>query len=469
MGVYIHSVGVGVPARRLAIADINAAWNRKGGHGHVAVCADDEDALTLAWTAADAAIRASEIDPASIDGLWWGTTRPPFGEGPSHSMLAASLRLRPSAFGALTSGSTHCGIDALFAAADAVASGSARTAIVVVSDALRPGVGTTLEARCGAGATAFVLRNDAGPAMLGARVTHAQPLLDRYRGDTELDTRDLYDGRLFREAIFLPIVGEVAGALATASPTAWSLPDPDGRLATAVAKSAGIALDSLSSPHIYSTIGDTGAAASMLGAIDALTHRGTVAILAYGGGRASGVTIEVTRSVAGAEQAAADVRGKGSSVSYADVLRTRRQLTASGETIAMGVPPESALFARGANEMLQLLGARCADCATINTPPSIHPHCIACGGPKMEPVELARDGVVHTYVVNYTMPAPFVAPLPIAVIDLDDGSRVMLQVADDGSNVEIGMRMKLVLRRYSYERGAPVYGFKGVPVGKESA
>ena len=39
----------------------------------------------------------------------------------------------------------------------------------------------------------------------------------------------------------------------------------------------------------------------------------------------------------------------------------------------MGVPPESAMFVRGADEMLGLLGGRCVDCGTISTPPSIHP------------------------------------------------------------------------------------------------
>ena len=151
-------------------------------------------------------------------------------------------------------------------------------------------------------------------------------------------------------------------------------------------------------------------------------------------------------------------------VDYASALRARGQLVPNGETIPMGVPPESAMFVRGAREMLQLLGARCVDCGTISTPPSIHPHCIACGGPKLEPVQLAREGTVHTYVVNHTMPAPFEAPLPIAVIDLDDGSRVMLQVADDGSHTEIGARMRLVLRKYAHERGVPVYGFKAKPV-----
>jgi uncharacterized OB-fold protein len=147
-------------------------------------------------------------------------------------------------------------------------------------------------------------------------------------------------------------------------------------------------------------------------------------------------------------------------VSYAAVLRARGQLTPSGETIPMGVPPESALFARGAEEMVQLLGGRCADCGTINTPPSIHPTCIACGGAKLEPVALARHGVVHTFVVNQTMPAPFVAPLPIAVVDLDDGARIMLQVVGDGTDLEIGSEVDLVLRRYAHERGVPVYGYK---------
>ncbi len=126
----------------------------------------------------------------------------------------------------------------------------------------------------------------------------------------------------------------------------------------------------------------------------------------------------------------------------------------------MGVPPESALFARGADEMLQLLGGRCAECGTINTPPSIHPTCIACGGAKMESVPLARHGTVHTFVVNQTMPAPFVAPLPIAVVDLDDGARVMLQVVGDGTDLAIGTEVDLVLRRYAHERGVPVYGYK---------
>ena len=126
----------------------------------------------------------------------------------------------------------------------------------------------------------------------------------------------------------------------------------------------------------------------------------------------------------------------------------------------MGVPPESAMFVRGATEMLCLLAGRCAECGTLNTPPSIHPMCLSCGGTKFDTVPLSRRGIVHTFVVNRTMPAPFVAPLGIAVIDLDDGARIMLQVVGDGSDVEIDATVDLVLRRYAHERGVPVYGLK---------
>jgi hydroxymethylglutaryl-CoA synthase len=151
---------------------------------------------------------------------------------------------------------------------------------------------------------------------------------------------------------------------------------------------------------------------------------------------------------------------QGVDASYAEVLRARTELVASGESVPMGVPPESAMFVRGATEMLVLLAGRCTECGTLNTPPSIHPLCLSCGGSKFDTVPLSRRGVVHTFVVNRTMPAPFVAPLGIAVIDLDDGARIMLQVVGDGSDIEIGAPVELVLRRYAHERGVPVYGLK---------
>ncbi|MCU1466184.1 MAG: hypothetical protein JWM72_2112 [Actinomycetia bacterium] len=457
MTVRVLGVGAAAPELRLRAADVGAAWGR-GGRGEVAVCAPDEDTLTLAWQAADRALAAAGVEAGDVDALFWGTSRPPFAEGPSFAFLASSLSLAPTIGGSLSSGSAHAGMEALLAGTDAIAAGSARTALVIVSDAVRPGPGTGFEARCGAGAAAMVLAAEGdAAATIGTRVTRTRPFLDRYRGDGEIDNRDMYDGRLFREEIFLPVVREVAENLAAFDVRAWSLPDPDGRLGAVLAR--GVNATSTPSHEVYGAIGDSGAAAALLGGLAALDAAGLVAIVGTGGGRTTGVLINADAPVPGAATTA-DALSGGRPASYTEALRARGQLQPVGETIPMGVPPESAMFVRGADEMLGLLGGRCVDCGTISTPPSIHPHCINCGGPKLEPVALARGGAVHTFVVNQTMPAPFVAPLPIAVLDMDDGSRLMLQAIGDGTDIEIGRRVELVLRKYAHERGVPVYGFK---------
>ncbi len=455
--VRILAVGAAAPSLRLTAKEAGSAWGRGGGRGQAAVCAPDEDTLTLAVEAGLHALAAAGIAPEAVDGLWWGTTRPPFAEGPSHSVLASALGLSRQSGGALAAGSPHSGMDALLAANDAIGAGSARIALVITSDALVPGLGSGFEARCGGGAAAVVLGAAGGNAAITARVTRTQPLLDRYRGDGESATRDLYDPRLFREEMFLPVVREVGEHLAAFDVHAWSLPDPDGRLGAGVAKQIGAT--TLVSAEVYAEVGDSAAAAPLLGAIGALDVAGAVAIVGSGGGRTTGVIVTADAPVPGAA-AVAGLIANGRPATYAEVLRARGQLTPAGEMIPMGVPPESALFARGAQEMLQMLGGRCTDCGTINTPPSIHPACIACGATKLEPVPLARRGVVHTFIINQTMPAPFVAPLPIAVIDLEDGARIMLQVVGDGQGLEIGSDVELVLRRYAHERGVPVYGWK---------
>lgn len=457
MNATIVAAGAAAPSWRLAATEARGAWGASG-RGAAAVCAPDEDTLTLAWDAAVAMSPVGGFDPETVDGLWWGTTRPPFAEGPSFAYLASSLGLRPGVRGALLSGSTHAGIDALLTAADAVTAGTVARALVVASDALVPGTGTAFEARCGAGAAAAVLTSTGDGATLGRVVTRSRPVVDRYRGDGEDATRDLYDPRLFREEVFVPDVVEAVSALEPADATRWSLPDPDGRLGGAVARRLGT--EARSAP-VYDAVGDTGAAAPLLGVLPLLAESGPAGVAAYGGGRTTAVTLDVSRPVPGTDRVL-DALAGGREVTYPEVLRARRQLVPSGEQVEMGVPPGGAAFVRGNPEMLGLLGGRCADCGTISTPPSIHPHCVACGGPKLEPVALARHGTVHTYVVNHTMPAPFEAPLPLAVLDLDDGARLMVQ-ATTPEGLGVGTEVDLVLRRYAFERGVPVYGFKARP------
>jgi hydroxymethylglutaryl-CoA synthase len=460
--VGVLAVGVSAPAFRLPISEARAAWGEGGGRGQVAVCGADEDTLTLAWEAGDSALTALGAGGSEVGGLWWGTSRPPFAEGPSHAFLVAALGLDPSAQAGLNSGSPHAGMEALCSAWDAIAAGHAERALVIVSDALLPGLGTASETSYGAGAVAIVLGPaDGAPAVLRSRATRSMPVLDRYRADGGTANGDPYDPRLFREEVYLPLMSRVSKSVADdPAVAAWSFADPDGKLASVLAKRLG-APAPLSVP-VQTELGDTGAAAALLGLVPSLAEAGTVGATGYGGGRATAVSVVVDHPVPGADGSMTRLE-KGRKITYIEAVRSRGLLEAMTDPVPMGLPPGGAAFVRGNPEMLGLYGARCRDCATISTPPSVHPTCIGCGGVNLEVVPVSRRGSVQTFVVNQTMPPPFVAPLPLLVLDLDDGARLMVQgTPDDAPNIQIGDRFRLTLRRYALERGVPVYGFKGV-------
>jgi hydroxymethylglutaryl-CoA synthase len=477
--VALLGVGAAAPSLRLAASDVAGAWGSGGGRGTVAVCDSDEDTLTLAWQAAVRALAAAGVDAGELSGLWWGTARPPFAEGPGHAFLSTALGLDPSAVGMLCAGSPHAGMEALTAAWDALAAGHARLALVVASDALVPGLGTAGESSTGAGAAAFVLgpldpatlnhaasggNGSGAPARLTARATRVMAAVDRYRGDGEAATEDVYDGRLFREEVFLPLLaatGRAVGIGEKGGPTvSWAIGDPDGKLAPAVAKRLG---GNLASAPVQAALGDTGAAAALLGTIQACAGAEppeVLGMIAFGGGRATAVTVEVARPVPGAADVVGSV-GDGRRVSYIEAIRARGQLEPMSEPIQMGVPPGGAAFVRGNVEMLAFEGAKCRACGVISTPPSIHPHCNGCGGSELDVIRLARTGTVQTFVVNETMPPPFQAPLPMVVVDLDDGARIMVQGSSvDAGDLAIDDKVTLSLRRYAVERGIPVYGYK---------
>ena len=85
-------------------------------------------------------------------------------------------------------------------------------------------------------------------------------------------------------------------------------------------------------------------------------------------------------------------------------------------------------------------------------------------------MSLARRGRVQTFVVNQTMPPPFQAPLPLVIIDLDDGARLMVQGSPaDAAELAAGDEITLSLRRYALERGIPVYGYKAYRVAGSQA
>jgi uncharacterized OB-fold protein len=115
----------------------------------------------------------------------------------------------------------------------------------------------------------------------------------------------------------------------------------------------------------------------------------------------------------------------------------------------------------------RLEAAQCNGCSKILYPPRAS--CPSCGGREFDSVTLPRTGKILSYTVVRVPPAGFTeqSPLPIALVELENGVRVMLQVGDveKPETLHVGMPVRLEFRRISWdgEAGMIFYGHKAVP------
>src|SRR5690606_30525039 len=150
----IRAYGAYVPPTRLPLSLIQGRPAKDGGP-EKAVAYDDEDAVTMAVSAAIDCLTG--FDRAEVDGLLFASTSYPLREKQGAALVAKALDLRRDVHTADFSGSLRAGTSALEAALNAVAAGAARNVLVVASDCRMGAPRGALEAKLGDGAAAFLV------------------------------------------------------------------------------------------------------------------------------------------------------------------------------------------------------------------------------------------------------------------------------------------------------------------------
>ena len=100
--------------------------------------------------------------------------------------------------------------------------------------------------------------------------------------------------------------------------------------------------------------------------------------------------------------------------------------------------PDNTFFFDGTREG-RLLIQRCASCRLLRHPP--RPACASCRSFDWDTVESSGRGTVYSYVVVHHPQVPaFDYPLPIAVVELEEGTRLVADLVGTEPNaVRIGM------------------------------
>jgi len=455
----IANYSVYVPRRRMRRETIAAAWGALAMPGSKAVVNFDEDSLTMAQSAAWPLAQAG-----GIDALSFASTTAPYWQRSAASLIAAACDLPAQTATADFGASLRSGATALRGAFDAVAAGSARTALVTAADCRNGAPESAEEMLFGDAAAAIAVGTGAGngglAAELVASVSRSDDFPDEWRRDTDAQVHSFASKysltRGYTENVVA--VGRALFEKAGVRPeqiARIALPSSDGRAHIAAAKALGIPAACVEDVRA-GDIGIAGAAMPLFllaQALDRSKAGDLILAIAYGDG-ADGFLFRASGS---GGRLAAD----GATMEYS-TYSVYRKLREYWHAVGGGAEISNVLLRREETQNVRLHGSLCPQCGLLQFP--IAKVCAAChhhDGMVEQP--LARRGRLFTFTKDFLYNAP-VEPTVMAVVDLEGGGRFLCQMTDvDPAAVEIGMEVELVLRRMREGAGDHYYYWKCRP------
>jgi uncharacterized protein len=119
----------------------------------------------------------------------------------------------------------------------------------------------------------------------------------------------------------------------------------------------------------------------------------------------------------------------------------------------------------------RLEATRCPKCQVNLFPP--RKRCNQCGGTELQTVRLSRHGRIAAFTSIHQPASGFQrgAQMMAAIIDLDDGVRLIAQLTDaEPEETSVGMPVEMVVRRLRTDNGdGPIlYAYKFRPVLKHA-
>ncbi len=312
MTVGIERWGVAFPALRLPAAAIAEAWrsNAAKGLNRKAVCAFDEDPVTLAVAAAR---RCLGDDAPGFSALFVGATSLPYDEKPSSASILSGIGDDAGVRVVEIRGSPQAGVQALLCAAEFCAANPGRRAMAIATDAPRAHPSAGADHALGAGAAAFLVGDgEVVAALAGSAAVSLETFGSRFRRAGERFRDDL-ELRVDEDAASLRRLTEVLGGA--------------GDAVLAIGGDAGVEKLGASlfggggTAGLWVEVGDLGAASAPVAIANALDQASPGArILGIGvGAGATAVSLQVLASGASADTARR--AGQGREIGYLEFLK----------------------------------------------------------------------------------------------------------------------------------------------------
>jgi uncharacterized protein len=113
----------------------------------------------------------------------------------------------------------------------------------------------------------------------------------------------------------------------------------------------------------------------------------------------------------------------------------------------------------------RLVTQKCQRCDRLRHPP--RPMCPVCHSLDFEYIDLSGDGAVYSFAILHHPQNPaFEYPVLAALIDLDEGVRILSNLVDiDPRDISIGMPVTVEFRPTRHDGAVPVFKPKAVGDG----
>lgn len=459
---YIKKYGVAIP--RFRIEDTILYPKAKKGITKL-VCFADEDLITLAFQAASN-LKLETLN-SKLDAVLFATSTPVFKSRYHASFLADLLNLPQGILALDFTNSARSGTDALLLANTLIDSGKFKNILVVGADVHFPAIGKELSTPFGHAACAILLsnENEVGVAEITAAKSYSSSLSEEfsYKKNTIQ-----YDPRFSRDAGFKTNLTNSLKDFVT-NPKQYDaviLNSLYGRMAGGIFAKAGFKETQFAKDTLSSKIGNTGAAHGLLLLINEIENAeaGTILLADY----TNGTNFFEIKTVGSLKEKV--VQNQLENVefitSYQDYLLLRKAGNFNSFNYETKEMFSSEMMQEREKDMLQYLkGLKCDSCGTIYYLKSTR--CKKCKTDKFSEVQLSKQGTVYTLTSEHYFPSSF-PPIHMLVIDLDGGGRVTVQQTDtmylEKNKIEIGSKVKLVLRKMIENDAKPNYFWKAIPL-----
>ncbi len=305
--VGIVGYGAYVPVYRIKGEEIARVWGRQAWPvEEKSVPGPDEDSLTMAVEAAKNALKRARIEPARIGAVYVGSESPPYAVKPSATVVAEALGITPELLAIDMEFACRAGTTALQDVIGLVGSGMIEYGLAIGTDTAQGRPGDELEFTAAAGAAAFIV----GPgseslALVEGSYSFVTDTPDFWRRAGEKYPRHAYRFT-GKPAYFRHIVGAVKGLMTELGLKAEDFDyvvfhQPNVKFPLRVAKMLGFPREKVEPGLLSNVIGNTYAAASLLGlaaVLDIAKPGQRVLVASFGSGAGSdAISLVVTDAI----------------------------------------------------------------------------------------------------------------------------------------------------------------------------